>query len=493
MQLEEMIAQNPWWRDSSAIESDPKIVEFKRSKIRWMPRAKAFFKTDKDRIYTLRGPRQVGKTTLLKLIIKDLLSSGVNPRSILYVTCDMFTKNQEIVDTVDRYLDFSKRLGETVRRFILLDEISSIEKWELAIKHLADNGKLANATVILTGSHSIDLKYSSERLPGRRGEGEETVNKILTPMKFAEYVETVDPKLARSLSNVILLKREERLRIFSDLFNGQLDPRIEDDLILYTKDLKAILDDYIITGGIMRGIEQFFATGKISNGTYEIYIRSMIGDLARWRFQENIAKQILRASIEKMTTTLSLNSIAKDNEIGSHNTVSSYLDALEDSFVLDTVYQTKLDDGLPVYKRQRKLYFVDPFILHATRGWIHGTSDYFQLSQDYLVNEVEKSKMIEMIVAGHLIRCLYNLSPSDVFSHRDRLFFWKSKGTGREVDFVMKHDGLHPIEVKYQNVVERRDLQNLFSFGRGVLVSKNALWTYKHYTAIPAEVFLMLI
>jgi hypothetical protein len=493
MNLEEMIAQNPWWRNPSAVDSDPKIMEFNQSKIKWIPRTKAFIKTDKNRIYTLRGPRQVGKTTLLKLIIRELLSSGANPRSILYLTCDLFVRNQEIVDTIDRYFDFTKRLDETVHRCIILDEVSSIEKWELAIKHLADSGKLANTTMILTGSHSIDLKYSSERLPGRRGEGEEPVNKILAPMKFAEFVETVNPRLAKNLSSIIFLKREERLRIFSELFNGHIDSRIEDELVLYKKDLEIILDDYIVTGGIMRAIEQFHGTDKISNGTYEIYVRSMIGDLGRWRFQENIAKQILRASIEKMTTAVSLNSIAKENEIGSHNTVSSYLDALEDSFVLDTVYQAKLDDGLPVYKRQRKLYFVDPFILHATKGWIHGTNDYFQLSQNYLVNEVEKSKMIEMIVAGHLIRCLYNLSPSDVFSHRDRLFFWKSKKTGREVDFVMKHNGLHPVEVKYQNEVDKRDLQNLFSFGRGVIVSKNAIWTYRNYAAIPAEMFLMLI
>jgi hypothetical protein len=57
----------------------------------------------------------------------------------------------------------------------------------------------------------------------------------------------------------------------------------------------------------------------------------------------------------------------------------------------------------------------------------------------------------------------------------------------------MKHNDLHPVEVKYQNEVDKRDLQNLFSFGRGVIVSKNAIWTYKHYAAIPAEMFLMLI
>jgi len=99
-----------------------------------------------------------------------------------------------------------------------------------------------------------------------------------------------------------------------------------------------------------------------------------------------------------------------------------------------------------------------------------------------------------MVVLGHLLRCAYNLNPSDVFSHHEHLFFWRKKKTDREVDFVLKQAGeLFPIEVKYRESVDRKDLANLFSFGRGVLVSKNRFDVYKAYSTIPVETFLMLV
>jgi hypothetical protein len=76
--------QNPWWKDSSAISDDDKIKDFQAAHIQWQPRIKNDISFDNDRIYTLRGPRQVGKTTLVKLLIKNLLSEVKDSKSILY-------------------------------------------------------------------------------------------------------------------------------------------------------------------------------------------------------------------------------------------------------------------------------------------------------------------------------------------------------------------------------------------------------------------------
>ena len=99
-----------------------------------------------------------------------------------------------------------------------------------------------------------------------------------------------------------------------------------------------------------------------------------------------------------------------------------------------------------------------------------------------------------MVLAGHLIRLVYNLNPSDVFSHHEQVFYWKKKGSGREVDFIFKfQEDFFPIELKYQNLISHRDMINLFSLKKGIVVSKNKYDTFKQYSTIPVEIFLMLI
>ena len=99
-----------------------------------------------------------------------------------------------------------------------------------------------------------------------------------------------------------------------------------------------MFEQYLITGGIPRPVNEFFSKNSIDSSTYEIYIRSLIGDLARWQIQEISIKQILRSISNKLSTNISWQSIVKDTDIGSHNTVSKYVSDLEDLFVLSTLY-----------------------------------------------------------------------------------------------------------------------------------------------------------
>ena len=422
------------------------------------------------------------------------LKKSINPKLIFYFTCDLINNGNELAEVINNYFDFSKDSGIDKNKYLFMDEISSVKDWEKGIKFIADSGKLENATVILTGSHAIDLKYTTERLPGRRGEGKGAVNKIMVPMKFSEYVETVEPNLKKEMNDFFILKKERRYKIIFGLFKGDIDPMLSSLFPIFQKDLKRLLDNYIITGGVIRAIESYYKQNSIDNSIYELFIRSLMGDLGKWRYQENIAKQILRSIVEKMTTRISLNSIAKENEIGSHNTVSNYLGALEDSFVLNILYQLELNIKMPFYKKERKIYINDPFIYHAIKGWVEGSIDYFRYANNSILNSTEKSRIIEMIVFNHLIRYAYNLKPSDIFSSHDWIFFWKKKRSEKEIDFIVKYKNeLFPIETRYKNTVDKKDLMNLFHLKQGIVITKNKLDTYKQYSFIPVEIFLMLI
>ena len=160
---------NPWWKDSSKISADKKIREWENSAIKYIPRLKYKitydFDPDNTVIYTLRGPRQVGKTTLIKLQIRQFLDEGVSPWNILYYSLDLEQKPGDIIDLVNKYRKLTEsRWGER-RCFLFLDEVTSIRNWQKGIKKLADDDKFKNCTVIITGSQALNIKKDVERLP----------------------------------------------------------------------------------------------------------------------------------------------------------------------------------------------------------------------------------------------------------------------------------------------------------------------------------------
>ena len=490
--ISKLVEYNPWWKAEGGIDQDPQIREFQRSSLKWRPRLMQTFDWEHDHIYTLRGPRQVGKTTMMKLLIRGLLSKGVDPNCIAYLTCDPLKDQEDLVETIDAFLSYSERRAGRTRRYLFVDEAPSIKGWERGVKTLADMGRLQGAVLLLSGSHSLDLKHSTERLPGRRGEG--LVNKLLPPMSFLEYMETTRPTVVKAMSERGFSKERARGSSILRLVNGDIGQELIDSMSLYKKEIFEGFESFLISGGIIRPMEQMRRDAKIESSVYELYVSSLIGDMARWRYSERVTMQVLSSVIEKMTTRISLNSIAKENEIGSRETVSSYLQALEDSFIVRTLFGLAMDRSAPNYVRERKVYISDPFIFHALGAWTAGRTDYHEMSIETTLDRPLKGRMVEMVVADHLSRLAYDLAPSDVFNLQERLMYWRKKGSDKEVDFVLKHDGaLYPVEVKYRESVDRGQLEGLHNFGKGVLVTKEDLWTHRTYSAIPAPYFLLLV
>ena len=91
-----------------------------------------------DLVYSLRGPRQVGKTTLLKLEIKQKMDGGVSPYSIMYYAFDVDTTPKDLVNIVKKYLDGIKRLRKNDHCYIFLDEVSAVKDWQRGIKRLGN-------------------------------------------------------------------------------------------------------------------------------------------------------------------------------------------------------------------------------------------------------------------------------------------------------------------------------------------------------------------
>src|SRR5437764_8480107 len=90
---------NPWWKglDRAIPEADhPRRVYF-------VPFKSLALNFDIRRATILLGPRRVGKTFMIKQLIKEAIDSGVHPKCILYVSID--TPIYSGI-TLERYLEF---------------------------------------------------------------------------------------------------------------------------------------------------------------------------------------------------------------------------------------------------------------------------------------------------------------------------------------------------------------------------------------------------
>lgn len=142
----------------------------------------------RDGIFIIRGPRQVGKSSWLKTLLSSLTKSR---KSVFYLSCENIRDQYELSLLL-------KSLRGT--EYILLDEVTFIKDWALAVKHEADGNHLQ--TLIITGSNAYDLSRGGERLPGRLGNGKELE---LLPMSFPEF------EKMHEVANWKKISREEAL------------------------------------------------------------------------------------------------------------------------------------------------------------------------------------------------------------------------------------------------------------------------------------------
>lgn len=488
-----LATQNPWWINVRRIQTDEQIVGVENSRLRWDPRIIYTIDLERDSVYTLRGPRQVGKTTAIKLLIRKKLETGINPRRVFYWTCDLLSTPTDLAKLLDEYIKQTRR-STSERLYLFLDEVSSIRDWQKAIKYLHDTGDLRGCTLLLTGSHSLDLRRATERLPGRRGTSSGPLDKILLPMKFCEYVETRDVELRELLIKRRLFHAERRKEILFSLMRGEI-PKDVEELNLYSTRLSQLFDDYLLTGGIIRAINEYMTIGRIEAGLYQTYVSSVVGDIIRWGKKEVYLAAILRRIIETTTTRVSWNALKHDTDISHTDTVADYVDTLESSYVIQSLYKLNTETREPQFGDDKKIYFKDPFIQHAITGWINQEPSYENALRTLAGGR--KAVIVESVISDHLTRLTYNLNPSDSFDPRRSVFYWANKN--KEVDFVIKNrEAILPFEVKYQNTITSSDYGALFSFpsireNNGVLITKQTLQSHREVVAIPAYLFLLTI
>ena len=159
---------NPWW----AGKPGPQLPAYRR----W-----AFATTLKKMrsglapVCVIRGPRQVGKTTLqLQLIDHLIREAGVKPNHILRVQFDEIPSIRELKEpvlSIARWFE-NRILGATFNEaaqagepaYIFLDEVQNLSDWAPQLKALVDHHTLK---VLVTGSSALRIEAGRDSLAGR--------------------------------------------------------------------------------------------------------------------------------------------------------------------------------------------------------------------------------------------------------------------------------------------------------------------------------------
>lgn len=471
-------------------------------------------------LVSLRGPRRVGKTTLAKLLMREIFLHGLscsgkgNPLKVAYIRCDRpgLGGVEGLAGIVREFL--TRRADYPGGAYVFLDEVSSLRNWQVAVKDLHDAGLLTRNKVklFITGSHSLDVKKGAEVLGLRKGVMFEGGNdKLLLPMKFAEYAyyrEQISGRraLREFFTADRFLEVQKRLEAFMELtrFKGKFPSTLE-MAETYLGELYAYFEDYLLTGGFPLAVRQQLEQGRIEPGVYTEFVDLAVKDAVKWRLNEDTLYSILWELLEAPgglfetvpVKETSANSLAVKLGI-SHNTVKQYLDYLVDAFVLLEVRKLKeFGKRRSPAKVPRKFYFWDPLMFYAFKAMSAGSSRPYSMVLNMLGRW--KGVTTEIVVASNVAHMILSLEViQDMRLLKRKMFYYKPQ-PGKEIDFLIDIGGkLVPIEVYSGEKVDGEHVKKLVRLSkqlkvRGILVyaGKETL-VREDFVAIPAPLFMLL-
>ena len=170
----------------------------------------------KDRkISLLIGARQVGKTTILKMLFGELSLKN----KCLFLDLDILS-NYEKISTFENLLNLLKINGYSEKQaeffYLFLDEFQRYPAVAKTMKNAYDN--LPNVKIFASGSSSLTIKNQvQESLAGR---------KIITeifPLDFEEFlIFKNEDKLAGNLGNLSKLRGDKLNQSLKDYFSKRI-------------------------------------------------------------------------------------------------------------------------------------------------------------------------------------------------------------------------------------------------------------------------------
>ncbi|MDO8524761.1 MAG: ATP-binding protein [bacterium] len=348
-------------------------------------------------ITVILGPRQVGKTVLLKQLMEWLVKEQqINHNDVFYFNLDII-QDWEAVKDQTQFINFLKSRSQKQKIYVFVDEAQKVENPGVFYKGVYDSD--LNVKLILTGSASLYFfSKIKESLAGRKRIF------FLNPFSFQECVSIKNKALLNALTG------KENLPDFDKA------------------ELNEILNEYLVWGGYPMVVLTSNPEQKnaVLADIYSSYIeRDIIGFLKiddKSKFTKTV--KLLASQIGQL---VNLGEISTITEI-DRRTISRYLSVLEETFVLYQLAPYFNNPRQEIIKNQ-KVYFLD-----------NGLRNYLLENFQPFNKRIDKGALLENFIFQELFAC----SKDNFFN----LHFWRTK-QGAEVDFIIEQGlKITPVEVK---------------------------------------------
>jgi hypothetical protein len=461
--LKVLTAYNQWWKTGIL---NPKMSKsYKR--FAFYEAMKRLEQRDLRRIVVLTGARRVGKTTIQYQMIEELLSRGVAPQKIVYISMDhpmlKLAGFNEILEC------YHENIYAEQDCYYFFDEVQYAQDWDKWLKLIYDTQP--DTQVVATGSASPALMKGNQE----SGVGRWTVIQVPT-MSFYEYCELLGldrPDLPQNLKITSLPHKtqQERAHVMVQLskvqnhFNRYLTVGGFPELALSNNDLMAqqIMREDVVDKVLKRDLPALYN------------IRNAIELERIFLYLCNVSSEIV-----------SIEAIAKELGGVSRPTVENYIRYLESANLIYQSWPVNMG-GKKVLKARPKIYIADAAIRNAVL-----------MDDSLLTDPVEMGKIVETAVYKHVAAFYYQKVTS--------VGYFRGGRKGKEIDIVVDYPNEKNIliEVKYREGAPISDDDAISELcgeaAAAMVVTKNASDFGMHKTKsgkdiirIPAFAFLYLL
>lgn len=433
---DDILEQNPWWQGGN----QPEEAGLSRRACF----ADIHAGLDRPFVQVLLGLRRVGKSTVLRQLIADLLVKGTNPRHILYFSFDRYAvkKTPAALETVLK-LYFERSLQSKIydidsRCYLFIDEIQYVDYWQDIVKRFYDQNK--RLKFVLTGSQSSKLRgKSKESLAGR------LIEYHLQPLSYPEY-RIIAGKGALDIPPVFDLKEKEWLPVLQE-FQHKSGAKIEAQMPVY----------------LSYGQFPEVATESDVNISHQYIRESVLGkilesDLPTHHGIEHAEafKAMAYHLVTNSGSLFELSNIGSDLGI-SKATAEKYLGYLRDSTLVSILY-SYTRSAIKTGRSLKKAYAASTCFISVINKY---PPDFYEKVPEVF------GKVIETYVWWRLSQRFENLA------------FWRQRH--EEVDFIVTDTGRTrlPIEVKFGARVRSEELRPLLGLmerlkiRRGLVITRN--------------------
>lgn len=351
----------------------------------------------KPEIIAVVGPRQSGKTTLLKQIFKSL-------KKAVYVDFE----DRDILNLFNNDIKSFYSLKVKGADYLFIDEFQYASDGGRKLKYLFDTYK---TKIIISGSSVLDLTHQAVKyLVGR------IFNFYLYPFTFAEFLRYKNPKLHENVYLEIKGKTDHFL-----YGKRKIPPAVNEQVI---KEIYKYYAEYAVFGGYPRVVLAGDKEEKIMvlKNIYNTYLLREIRDILHLSTEDELQKLVKALSFQ-------IGSMAVYNELGQISSLD-YKNLMRHLNILDKTFLIKM--VTPYCKNKRTEIAKSPKIYF----WDNGFRNMIIGSFQRLSERVDRGMLNENYVAGQLLKRGFDIK------------YWRTK-SGAEIDFVIEdREANIAIEVK---------------------------------------------